>query len=68
MEMRKEYNTVKEKLLGAFRPENITFTSLSEFHARTMYPGESPQKFLFELKRLLNKVFPFRNGRCKQRF
>ena len=55
---RKDYGTVKGKLLSAFKPEDITFTSLSEFHGRTIFPGERPQKYLFELKRLLNKAFP----------
>ena len=48
----------KGKLLSAFKPEDITFTSLSEFHGRTIFPGERPQNYLFELKRLLNKAFP----------
>ena len=29
-----------------FKPEDIKFTSLSEFHERPIYPGESPQKLL----------------------
>ena len=36
----------------------IKFTSLSEFHQRTMHPDETPQKDLYELKRLLQKAFP----------
>ena len=55
---RKDYDAVKGRLLSAFKSEDIQFTSLSDFHARTMFPGERPQKFLFELKRLLNKAFP----------
>ena len=55
---RKDYGTVKGKLLSAFKPEDITFASLSEFHGRTMFPGERPQKYLFELKKSLNKAFP----------
>ena len=55
---RKDYGTVKGKLVSAFKPEDVTFTSLSEFHGRTMFPGESPQKYLFELKKLLNKAIP----------
>ena len=55
---RKDYDAVKGKLLSAFKSEDIQFTSLSDFHVRTMFPGERPQKFLFELKRLLNKAFP----------
>ena len=31
---------------------------LSEFHQRTMHPDETPQKYLYELKRLLQKAFP----------
>ena len=55
---RKDYGTVKEKLVSAFKPEDITFISLSEFHGRTMFPCERLQKYLFELKKLLNKAFP----------
>ena len=55
---RKVYNTVKRKLQYAFKPEDIKFTSLSEFHERTIYPGETPQKYMYELKRLLKRAFP----------
>ena len=55
---RKDYGTVKGKLVSAFDPEDITFTSLSEFHGRKMFSGERPQKYLFELKKFLKKAFP----------
>ena len=45
---RKVSNTVKRKLQDAFKPEDIKFTSLSRFHERTIYPGETPQKYLYE--------------------
>ena len=37
---RKDYGTVKGKLVSTFKPEDITFTSLSEFHGRTMFPAK----------------------------
>ena len=55
---REKHGIVVTALREAFKPEDIKFTSLSEFHERTIYPGESPQKFIFELKRLLKKAFP----------
>ena len=58
MDYRKEYGIVVTALREAFKPEDMKFTSLSEIHERTIYPGESPQKFIFELKRLLKKAFP----------
>ena len=60
MDDRKAYDGVKMKLKNAFKPEDIKFTTLSEFHEfqRTMHPDETPQKYLFELKRLLQKAFP----------
>ena len=65
---RKDYGTVKGKLLSAYKPEDITFTSLSELHGRTMFPGERPQKYLFELKKLLNKAFPQMAEEAKEQF
>ena len=32
--------------------------ALSEFHERGIYPGESPQKYLYKVKRLLKRTFP----------
>ena len=54
----REYGNIKAALQKAFKPEDIKFTSLSEFHERRIYPGESPQKYLYELKRLLKRAFP----------
>ena len=51
-----DFATVKEKLLGAFKPEDTKFTSLSEFQNRSLHPGETPQKYLYELKGLLRKA------------
>ena len=55
---RRNYDLVKGKLSSAFKPEDITFTSFCEFHAITMFLDERPQKYLFDLKRLLNRAFP----------
>ena len=33
---------------------------------RSMIPNETPQKYLFELKRLLNKAFPEMDGQAKE--
>ena len=57
-EERKDYEIVKRTLRSAFRADDFKYTALNEFHARTMFPSETPQKYLFELKRLINKAFP----------
>ena len=54
----REYGNIKAALQKAFKPEDIKFTSLSEFHDRRIYPGESPQRYLYELNRLLKRAFP----------
>ena len=56
-EGRNNYLTVKETLQTAFRTEGQKFTALSEFHERSMFPTETPQRYLFELKRCLTKHF-----------
>ena len=53
-EERKNYVTVKETLQTAFRAVYQKFTALREFHGRSMFPNETSQRYLFELKRLLN--------------
>ena len=58
VESRLDFETVKAKLLSAFKPEDTKFTSLSEFQNRSLHPGETPQKYLYELKGLLRKAFP----------
>ena len=65
-ESRLDFATVKEKLLGAFKPEDTKFTSLSEFQNRSLHPGETPQKYLYELKGLLRKVFPEMSTEAKE--
>ena len=57
-EERKDYEIMKGKLRSAFRADDFKYTALNEFHARTMFPSETPQKYLFELKSLINKAFP----------
>ena len=53
-------------LQTAFRPEDQKFTALSEFHGRSIFPTETPQRYLFELKYLLNKAFPQMDGQTKE--
>lgn len=65
-EGRKDYGTVKETLQNAFKAEDQRFTALSEFHQRSMFPNETPQRYLFELKRLLNRAFPEMDGQAKE--
>ena len=65
-EERKNYATVKETLQTAFRAEDQKFTALSEFHGRSMFPNETPQRYLFELKLLLIKAFPQMDGQAKE--
>ena len=55
---RKDYQTINDTLKAAFRAEDFKYTALSEFHSRTMVPNETPQKYLFELRRLIFKAFP----------
>ena len=65
-EGRKDYRIVKETLQNAFRAEDQRFTALSEFHQRSMFPNETPQRYLFEMKRLLNKAFPEMDDQAKE--
>ena len=65
-EGRKDYGIVKETLQNAFKAEDQRFTALSEFHQRSMFPNETPQRYLFQLKRLLNKAFPEMDDQAKE--
>ena len=49
---------LREKSLSAFKPEDTKYTSLSDFQNRSHHPGETPQKYSYELKGLLRKAFP----------
>ena len=49
---------VKTTLQNAFKPEDLELTSLNEFHERSIYSSETPQKYLYEVKRLLKRAFP----------
>ena len=65
-ESRLDYGRVKERLLSAFKPEDTKFTSLSEFQNRSLHPGETPQKYLYELKGFLRKAFPDMSEEAKE--
>ena len=45
-EGRNNYLTVKETLQTDFRAEDQKFTALSEFQGRSMFPTETPQRYL----------------------
>ena len=55
---RKDYQAVKNALFNAFQPAEARFLSLQEYECRKMHPGESPQEFLYAIKRLLSKAIP----------
>ena len=68
VESRLNFETVKAKLLSAFKPEDTKFTLLSEFQNRSLHLGESLQKYIHELKGLLRKAFPDISIEAKEQF
>ena len=57
---RKDYQAVKNALLNAFQPAEASFNSLQGYERRKMHPGESPQEFIYAIKRLLVSAIPER--------
>ena len=60
-EERKEYETVKDTILNAFRAEDISFTSSTRFHDPMLTSNESATVSL-RLKDLLSKEIFSRHG------
>ena len=50
---KKDYKVARQKLIDRLAP--MKFTSLDEFHARKLHPGESLLVFLHMLKRMLTQ-------------
>lgn len=55
-EEQQSYSSAKQKIIQQMAPAN--FVSLSDFHKRTLRPGESLSVFSHELKRLLEQALP----------
>ena len=51
---KKDYAVAKRKMLAKMAP--VGFVSLTEFHARTLRPGEALSVFMHELKKLLGQA------------
>ena len=52
LDMENRLNLIQLKqIIDRFRAEDTKFTSLSKFQGRSPHPSETPQKYLYELKK-----------------
>ena len=51
---RKNYEIVKAALQRALIPEEGKFIAMDTFHKRSLFPSESVQIYVYELKKLIN--------------
>ena len=58
MDDRKNYDIVKAALQGALIPEEGKFIAMDAFHTRSLFPSESVQIYVYELKKLINRALP----------
>jgi len=61
---KKDYKVARKKLIDRLAP--MKFTSLDEFHARKLHPGESLSVFLHMLKRILTQAMPESDAATRQ--
>ena len=61
---KKDYKVARQKLIDRLGP--MKFTSLDEFHARKLHPGESLSVFLHTLKRMLTQAMPESDAATRQ--
>ena len=58
MDDRKNYEIVKAALQRALIPEEGKFIAMDTFHKRSLFPSESVQIYVYELKKLINRALP----------
>ena len=56
LEERKEYKTMKEKLIARMAPSN--FVTMEEFRDRKLRPGEALSLYLHDLRQLIDRAMP----------
>ena len=61
---KKDYKVARQKLVDRLAP--MKFTSLDEFHARKLHPGESLSVVLHTLKRMLTQAMPESDAATRQ--